>query len=1595
MPDTTKGSVVLAKPADWWLWIRYIENLAESRNIWVYVDPTGTSQEPTEPVEPELANFQATTVGQLIQNGRMDEWKETCRIYESKLRRYERYRTELSAMRETIMTSIPAEEHLKFRGSQSIRSILITLQESYKPDNLTRFHELNKDYEALCSPPKNKSIDRWFAEWKIFLTHADTCPDYYVNKMQALMQFFDAIEPILPMQVVVKKSTARNLSNDQINLSGIIIEFEQEYAAFKAKSTKPKGSIFGTFQGRSEGDGKSNSNNANNVNNGSRQKLKNDCICGSKHRFDSCPYVNPAVRQAGWTPNAAIQAQFDQPHAPSLQTALNHARRRANQPVPQQNIPQQGTQNAFTVHRTFSVPKSDYVLRDSWIADTGSDVHICNDLGRFEHLEDAPDGSEIRFGDRSTPILAFGRVTVHGTLPNGAPAILNLMEVAYVPGMHTNLVSMQKAKNAGIYVNGRLSQLENQKGEIVCELHSIHSQDVIEYNQVDDIDLPTFHHTFASERKSELPPHSTADAELWHARLAHASTAAVDHLTASAEGVSLPPCNHVNVSAKCETCRLAKAQRQISRRPIPPATKPWERVYFDYFSNSPTAYNGDRFCLHFICSATGWHIALTMPNTDQIRLIRAFKGLISWAHTQLGSAVKTFFSDNDRTIGLFARLFAEDEGIEIINSARYADSQHGKPERAGGMIIARARAMLIAARLPEELWPLAVQSATYLLNRTPAWTATTDGLHMWTTPHERMLSKKPNLANLRVFGCRAYVRDPKVPKGRKMAPRAWIGYLVGFVASNIWQIWHPRHQQVFSERDVIFDESLFYDPDLPLPKDLPVHLPPQKVETIQLPPAIQTADIAIAKANEAAIDQAFAEFDNDDGNQRSLPLIESHENSANSAPKQNNEPPTPERTPNTLSQGSPDRGYASQANDTPAMEIPGAFDALPATPESTHTEQPSHVEPFLLPTEDNEADTEDDPVGHQLSAELEQSSAPSEDTAGGESSAELSFENASHTQSGQRRNRPAQNRNQNTAQRANEVVSDVNESFILTEPRKRKRNAFAAIYQGFSLGMNKPINAPNSFTDSSAVLNGQMHRNDLPQEPANYRELVKHPCSKWFLDAMELELRTLESKGTWSVVQRPQDLFVIPTIWVYKYKFEDKGFLKQAKARLCVQGNKQILTHAETRAATLASRCFRTLMALTAAFGLDMKQFDALNAFVNSLLDELVYIEAPPGRLRPIGSESVLRLHRALYGLRRSPRLWQLELTNTLRQLGLEPINEEPCLFTGHGVIILVYVDDILLVYHPDRLKEAEGIAASLQEHYELRYEGEGDAFLGIKITRDRSKKSILLNNTDYIQKIISRFHMEDKFAPTPATFLQPLKPNEGDASSKEINHFQQKVGSINYAAIATRPDVAKIASHLASFMMNPGPEHLEAANRVLAYLNYTKQVGICYSANSEASECFLTSSDAAYGDHEDRHSSEGYLATLYGGPIDWRASKQKTVTTSSTEAELLAISEAGKTLQWWKRLFAAIDFIPGHDLSIRCDNMQTIRILCKDDPMIHTRLRHVDIHQHWLRQEVQTKRIQIDWIPTSHMPADGLTKVLVGQRFHNFIRLLGLTKAP
>ena len=123
----------------------------------------------------------------------------------------------------------------------------------------------------------------------------------------------------------------------------------------------------------------------------------------------------------------------------------------------------------------------------------------------------------------------------------------------------------------------------------------------------------------------------------------------------------------------------------------------------------------------------------------------------------------------------------------------------------------------------------------------------------------------------------------------------------------------------------------------------------------------------------------------------------------------------------------------------------------------------------------------------------------------------------------------------------------------------------------------------------------------------------------------------------------------------------------------------------------------------------------------------------------------------------------------------------------------------------------------------------------------------------------------------------------------------------------------------------------------------------------------------------------------LFGGPIAWRANKQDTVTTSSTEAELLAISQTAKEAIFIRRLLTALTVDLREPLVIKCDNKQTVRLLVEQAMRLQTKLRHVDIHSHWLRQEVQRGHIHIQWEPTGEMVADGLTKPLGVESFRKF----------
>ena len=228
----------------------------------------------------------------------------------------------------------------------------------------------------------------------------------------------------------------------------------------------------------------------------------------------------------------------------------------------------------------------------------------------------------------------------------------------------------------------------------------------------------------------------------------------------------------------------------------------------------------------------------------------------------------------------------------------------------------------------------------------------------------------------------------------------------------------------------------------------------------------------------------------------------------------------------------------------------------------------------------------------------------------------------------------------------------------------------------------------------------------------------------------------------------------------------------------------------------LEDTTFRTLMAMTAHFDLETHQLDAVNAFVNCDLDESVYMRLPPGFDKP---GKVLLLQKALYGLRRSPLLWQKRLTDIFVNLGFEPIPQEPCVAVKERMIVFYYVDDIVFVYRKESKPLADRAVEELKRQFEMTDCGDLKWFLGVHVVRDRQKRQLWLSQSSYIEKIANQF-LIDCSSKLPDTPLLPteLLPSLEQASQSSVLKYQRKVGSILYAAITTRPDIAFAASKLA-----------------------------------------------------------------------------------------------------------------------------------------------------------------------------------------------------
>src|SRR5215471_11487414 len=344
-------------------------------------------------------------------------------------------------------------------------------------------------------------------------------------------------------------------------------------------------------------------------------------------------------------------------------------------------------------------------------------------------------------------------------------------------------------------------------------------------------------------------------------------------------------------------------------------------------------------------------------------------------------------------------------------------------------------------------------------------------------------------------------------------------------------------------------------------------------------------------------------------------------------------------------------------------------------------------------------------------------------------------------------------------------------------------------------------------------------------------------------------------------------------------------------------------------------------------------------------------------------------------------------LTSTLVNIGFKPIFHEPCCMTCDGILIFFYVDDIVLAYQRSQQAKARDLINQLKDQYNISGGDDLHWFLGIAIYWDRSRKQIWLNQASYIDKIVK---LADTKQPDEIPMIKAeLLPYKQRATRQAVRVYQRKIGSLLYAAVTTRVDIAFAVSRLARFLTNPSPEHHAAADRILHYLYRYRELGLQLGGADD----FLVITDASFADNSlDQKSSQAYVMVLFRGVIGWRANKQDTVTTSTTEAELLSLSQGAKEGQYIKRLLDELDVsLDNQQIQIHCDNHQTIRLVTEEITRLQTKLRHVDIHNHWLRQEIRDGRITVEYVSTKKMIADGLTKALSRSEFNEFRQQINL----
>ena len=204
-----------------------------------------------------------------------------------------------------------------------------------------------------------------------------------------------------------------------------------------------------------------------------------------------------------------------------------------------------------------------------------------------------------------------------------------------------------------------------------------------------------------------------------------------------------------------------------------------------------------------------------------------------------------------------------------------------------------------------------------------------------------------------------------------------------------------------------------------------------------------------------------------------------------------------------------------------------------------------------------------------------------------------------------------------------------------------------------------------------------------------------------------------------------------------------------------------------------------------------------------------------------------------------------------------------------------------------------------------------------------------------------------------------------------------------------TRPDISYVINKLSQFMHQPTSDHWDLVKRLLRYLCGTLNEGVVIHRNSRITLHAFSDADWA-GNKDDFSSTSAYIVYLGRNPISWSSKKQNTIARSSTEAEYRSVASTATELNWVCFLLTDLGLTLPTAPVIYCDNVGATQ-LCSN-PIFHSRMKHVAIDFHFIRDQVQSGSLRVAHVSSSDQLADALTKPLSRSLFHSLKDKIGLS---